>query len=184
MPEQAESGKIVLYVSYGFPHKWRQIVTVANFPGLDPTILFSDGRWWLFAGRDSKNGAENAELFLWSSEGLSGPWIPHPQNPIKTDIESSRPGGRPFLRNGKWIRPAQDCSVTYGGQLVFNEIIHMTEKYYEERIIHTLKPSGESQGMHTLDFHGKVCVVDNLDLDKSLPYFLNYCKNKIFYKRK
>ena len=60
LPEQAESGKIALYVSDKFPGNWRMLKTIADFPGLDPTVFFKDGRWWLFAGRDSINGTENS----------------------------------------------------------------------------------------------------------------------------
>ena len=172
-----------MYVSDKFPHDWRKLKTIADFPGLDPTVIFHNGRWWMFAGQDSTNGSENAELFLWSSKDLLGTWISHPQNPIKTDIKSSRPGGRPFLRNGKLIRPAQDCSKNYGGKLVFNEILCMTEDSYEEKVIHSLKPNENSSGMHTIDFHEDICIVDNQDLKINFLYFLNYCKNKLFRNR-
>jgi beta-xylosidase len=183
IPEQAESGKIVIYIADDFPRKWREFSVVADFCGLDPTIIFDDGRWWLFAAREQANGSENTQLFLWSSTSLEGPWVWHPQNPIKTDVRSSRPGGRPFIMDSKWIRPSQDCSVTYGGQLVFNEIEQLTEKNYKEKTIVSRAPFGNSSGMHTFDFDGDFCIVDTLKLEKSFPYFLSYCKNKIIRTR-
>jgi len=178
-PEQYQSGKVSLYESQDFPYDWKEVSTIVEFTGLDPTIIFHEDKWWLFAGCDKGDGLENSELYLWSAENLLGSWSPHPQNPVKVDIRSSRPGGRPFLRNGRWIRPAQDCSVSYGRRLVFNEIITLTETCYEEHVVHLLEPGDLQTGMHTFDYESGFCIVDGLFLEKSYYYFGRYMMNNV-----
>src|SRR5213596_456309 len=55
-----------------------------------------------------------------------GPWRPHPGNPVKVDVRSSRPAGGPFLFGGNLYRPAQDCSRTYGGGITINRVTHLS----------------------------------------------------------
>jgi len=179
IPEQVESGKVVLYEAQAFPKDWKETATILKFPGLDPTIICDNGRWWLFTGRE---GGEDVELFIWHATELIGPWRPHPQNPVKTDVRSSRPGGRPFLRDGKWIRPAQDCSISYGSRIVFNEIVEMTETCYEERPVHSLNPNpkgGFPDGLHTLDFTAGFYIIDGMALKKSWRYAFMYLMNRL-----
>ena len=177
IPEQAQSGKVVLYEAQAFPRDWKEAATLLDFPGLDPTIIRHNGKWWLFVGRE---GTGNSELFLWHAKDLMGPWEPHFQNPVKTDVHSSRPGGRPFLSKGKWIRPAQDCSHNYGSKLVFNEIVTLSESCYEERPVNSLRPDGVvSDRLHTLDYTSEFCVIDGMKLQKSWRYAFLYLKNKL-----
>jgi hypothetical protein len=177
IPEQAQSGKVVLYEAQAFPRDWKEAATLLEFPGLDPTIIRHNGKWWLFVG---KEGGGDAELFLWSANDLMGPWQPHPQNPVKTDVRSSRPGGRPFLSEGKWVRPAQECSLYYGRKLVFNEIVTLSESCYEERPVHSLRPDGVvSDRCHNLDYTSEFCVIDGMKLKKSWHYAFLYLKNKL-----
>ena len=182
IPEQCQTGKVVLYEARAFPRDWKEIATILNFPGLDPTIIRHNGKWWLFTGRE---GGE-AELFLWVAKDLTGPWRPHPQNPIKTDIRSSRPGGRPFLlKNGNWIRPAQESSISYGRKLVFNEIVALSETCYEERPVHSVAPDPNGsflEGLHTLDYASDFCIIDGLTLNISWQYASLYLKNKLLKK--
>ena len=178
IPEQAESGKMVLYEAHAFPRGWKETATIIKFPGLDPTVIRENGKWWLFAGRD---GGDNSELFLWHATDLIGPWHPHPQNPVKTDVRSSRPGGRPFLRDGKWIRPAQDCSTSYGSKIVFNEILTMSDTCYEERSVHSLNPNPKGElpdGLHTLDSTSGFFIIDGLVMKKSWRYAFLYLMNR------
>jgi hypothetical protein len=101
-------------------------------------------------------------LHAYWAERIRGPWIGHAQNPVKLDARSSRPAGKLFRRNGRWIRPAQDCSATYGGAIALNELAHLTPEAYEERMIERLAPPwpGENLGMHTLAHSEGLEVID------------------------
>ena len=112
------------YAPYGdVTQKWYQDgerVLLDGFPGCDATPVEHDGRWWLFCGNQDDRGTER--LYLFMADALTGPWRPHPGNPVKADAGSARPGGLPFVHEGVLYRPAQDCSRTYGGALVLNRV--------------------------------------------------------------
>ena len=63
----------------------------------------------------------------------SGEWEPHPMNPVVSDVRRARPAGRVFSQDGHLIRPAQDCSRSYGGRLVFNRVEALSPIEYRER---------------------------------------------------
>jgi hypothetical protein len=59
----------------------------------------------------------------------------------------------PILRAGdRLLRPAQDCSKSYGGSLVFFEIERLSETEYRERRIRETRPdplSAFPEALHT-----------------------------------
>jgi hypothetical protein len=69
-----------------------------------------------------------------------GPWRAHPANPVQTDIRHTRPGGRLFRNEGKLLRPAQDCSLRYGGALWLMEVATLTAEAYRETPLRRLDP--------------------------------------------
>ena len=74
--------------------------------------------------------------------------------------------GNFFTRqDGRLVRPAQDCSVCYGGSLVFHEVEELTPKDYRERqIIATTDvasfPAPWNQRCHTFNLADKRVVFD------------------------
>ena len=151
--------EVSLYAADAFPRGWRKIATLlGDVPAIDPTIFRHDGLWWLFAtvGGDSK-------LFAWHASNLFGPWRPHARNPIKTDISSARPGGMPFVYRGTLYRPAQDCSETYGGRVVFNRVISLSPTSFFEEAAAVLSPDRHGPfpaGLHTVCAAGVMTVID------------------------
>ena len=135
-------------------HSWKKIgALIFDRRLVDSTITFHEGRWWLFA-TDQDRGP-NTNLYGWYADRFSGPWRPHQLNPLKSDVRSSRPAGPLFKLGDRLIRPAQDCSITYGGQIVLNEVLRLDEIGFAERIVGTVRISAESrypQGPHTLTF--------------------------------
>ena len=98
------------------------------------------------------------------AERPEGPWRPHRRNPVKSDVRSSRPAGRLFRRDGRWIRPAQDCSGRYGRAVSFQRIERLDLEGYEEREVERLEPDprrGEL-GIHTFNTAGPWTVLDKL----------------------
>lgn len=161
VPETAQAREISLFEASEFPYKWRKISTlVSDFPGVDSTIFHYGDRWWLMSAvhEDSAIG-----LFVWHSDNLQGPWIPHSANPVKKDLSSSRPGGTPFSDGDYVYRPAQDCSRTYGGRIVLNRIISLTPTEYKEEQAIAIGPrSGDiyPHGLHTMSVAGNFTLVD------------------------
>lgn len=161
LPECCESGRVVLYAVTPDLGDWREAaVLVADFPGVDGTLFRCNGKWWLFA--TSKAAGADSHLYAWYSEQLLGPWAAHAHNPIKIDVASARPGGTPFVHEGKLYRPAQDCSRTYGGSIVIQEITRLDPQEFEERFVRRVNPESSSRwskGFHTLSGVGDAFTV-------------------------
>ena len=112
-------------------------------------------------------------LKLYYADDLLGQWIEHPMSPIvSNNSEISRPAGRIRQIDGRPIRFAQDCTVTYGHNVSAIQIESLTKDcYVEAKIQHnqdylfelgTL--SFNQVGMHHLDCimsddsHCQACV--------------------------
>ena len=109
MPESRASGSIRLYRATSFPLKWKleKVLIEGNYS--DPSPVFFQGRWWLFACK-----APYA-LSLFYADSLYGPWHEHPMSPMyHEDRSRSRPAGRPVIMEGRVIRYVQDNTEGYG----------------------------------------------------------------------
>jgi hypothetical protein len=125
---------------------------------VDPTVFFENGRWWLFCTYGG-----SADLHAYHAERPDGSWIAHELNPLKRDLSSARPAGPPYRRRGKLYRPAQDCSATYGGAVVINQILELAPDRFREEIVFRIGPERPGEypdGFHTLNVLDGACVVD------------------------
>lgn len=140
--ESGEARRISLYQAQEFPFRWsRRTDLLVGYFCADPTMHYHNGCWYLFANVVENGGSDWDELFLFVSDSLAGPFIPHPANPVVSDVRSARCAGRLFEHNGRLIRPAQDCSRCYGSAVVFNEVLELSPSCYHERSISRLDPS-------------------------------------------
>ena len=97
--------------------RWRADGTLlAGRQVLDPTLWRGPDGWWLFC--TFRDDGPDSCLHVFSSNSLQGPWSNHPRNPVITDFGGARPAGPLFVAGDQLIRPAQDCSQTYGGAVV------------------------------------------------------------------
>jgi hypothetical protein len=160
-PETSEANRLEIWRCSTFPTGWERAgVLVDSAPIVDPTIFEYEGRWWLLA--TLKNDEPDAKLHAWTADDLLGPWSPHPLNPIKIDVTSSRPAGTPYIVDGVLYRPAQDCSVAYGSAIVINRVVSLgAAGIVEGPITRIGDGSGRySSGIHTLALRDQVCAVD------------------------
>ena len=145
-----------LFRATAFPYRWEaDTVLLENFAGADATVYRHEGRWWLFVG--NHDDQDEAKLFIFHAADLRGPWLPHAANPVKCDLRSARPAGPLFMLDGALHRPAQDCSVTYGGAVVVNRIDRLTPEQFSERRVKRLAPRTKGpypHGLHTLSGAG------------------------------
>lgn len=152
---------------------------INNIDAVDPTLFFYNGLWWLFFTR--KKYDSNTCLFGYFSESLDGEYIPHRNNPIKTDISSARPAGTPFNIDGKLYRPSQDCSIVYGGALKINMITKLNPEEFREITVNIIEPNKKSyfnNGIHTISLSGKYMIADGKRLFFSPYNFLHQLKRK------
>lgn len=166
MIPQTGSSRIELYRCVNFPSQWRlERVLLAGFTASDPTPAYLDGRWWLFANVPAYGATwTHDELHLFHADSPLGPWAPHRNNPIKSDVRSARPAGRIFERDGQAYRPAQDCSQRYGYAVSINRILQLNPDAYEEVEVDRICPHEESHlaGVHTFNEAGDMTVIDCL----------------------
>ena len=178
LPEMMNNREIALYKAIQFPYKWEKVNSLlTDVAGVDPVIIKYGGLWWLFFTDNDRGDCLN--LFLYYSDDLFGPWKPHINNPVKTDIRSTRPAGTPFISNGILYRPTQDCSSTYGGQVVINKIVKLSPvEFREEFEIHIEpdKTNAFNYGFHTLSQAGEFTLVDGKRWIFSIHEFRLYMK--------
>ena len=136
LPEQQMGGGLWAYRCVEFPQMWiRDRLVLEGVSCVDGTLLNSEGRWWLFYSRVTGEMSED-NLYACHAPTPFGPWVPHPMNPLRSGLRGSRMAGGFFRQtDGRLIRPAQDCSVCYGGSLVFFEVEDLSPKNYREQEI-------------------------------------------------
>ncbi|HEY3519746.1 MAG TPA: hypothetical protein VGK80_01755 [Rhodanobacteraceae bacterium] len=159
----ASGGPVRLFKARRFPDDWEFVCDLlSGCCAVDATLHEHRDRWYLFANIDEAGGGENDELFLFHADTPLGPFRPHPQNPIVSDVRHARPAGRIFTHSGRLIRPSQDCAGGYGRAIVFNEILALDPEHYRERCIGRLAPSSGNArcGYHTYASLGDLEIVD------------------------
>ncbi|MDR3448288.1 MAG: hypothetical protein P4M15_00795 [Alphaproteobacteria bacterium] len=145
--------------------KWRHHATVFdNKPVADSVLFRKDGLFWIFYTDVTHDPHDNVNLVY--AESLTGPWKPHPANPVQIGRDRCRGAGNIFEAEGKLYRPAQDCSEVYGGALRIMEITTCTVDSYEEKEVTYMKPTSRRypDGFHTVTAWGDKCLVDGMRL--------------------
>jgi hypothetical protein len=161
--ESADSGALSVFEADAFPLLWRRRATLLDGQrAYDPTLLQWEGLWYLFVAIDEAGGGPNDELFVFVAETPFGPWQPHALNPVVSDCRTARPAGALFVENGTLIRPAQDCSGSYGRALNLCAIDRLTPEDFAQRVVGRIEPAsvGGSIGCHTLSRAGGIEAID------------------------
>ncbi|MEO7998074.1 MAG: hypothetical protein ABI852_11550 [Gemmatimonadaceae bacterium] len=163
IPESASNKTVDLYEATSFPDHWTHVKTLqSGIRAYDVTLLIRDGVYWWFASVVDRGTASCDELFLFYSASLTGDWTPHPLNPIVSDVRRARPAGKFFERDGKLIRPSQDCSLSYGGAMQLNEVLVLNKTQYVEQPVSRIDPDWMSGlvGTHTINQDAGLHVLD------------------------
>jgi hypothetical protein len=175
IPETSENKTVELYKCDEFPGEWSFVMNLMeNIFTVDTTLFFFNNKWWLFTAiNETSNFSDHVELFLYSSYNLfTTEWVPHPCNPIITDIRVARPAGRIFLRENKIFRPSQDCSGRYGRAFNLNQITTLTETSYNEVLISKTEANwGPTiKGTHTFNFDENFSIIDAFKLNRRFNF--------------
>lgn len=147
LPETQASSKVILYSTDSFPLGWQRHAVLLDRAIQDPTLFRANAdEFYLFGSADNK-------LHAWKASDLAGPYELVAEN-LLIGTES-RPGGRIFEMEGKWLLPIQNSSKGYGTGLSLYEI-HLGEKIRLKRhkkFFLSPQPQIEvfSHGMHHLD---------------------------------
>jgi hypothetical protein len=184
IPESCLQKKVSLYQ---WDEQTREFILhktiLENIDAVDPTLVFHEGFWWLFL---TLKGQSNTNLYLYYAEELTGEFSPHQHNPVKSDIRSSRPAGTPFIADGVLYRPAQDCSVTYGGKVALNRVSKLTPDEFEETVVKFISPfenTDYKKGLHTVSGYGDYTVIDGKRYRFNGRQFRSQLSRKLGIKR-
>jgi hypothetical protein len=162
VPETYQAGGACLY-RLGSNGRWDLVRTIVEGPIVDPTLFRHGGYYWLLCTHQDDGSWGNQKLHGYRAESLTATWTPHPLNPLKSDITSCRPAGRPFEIGGVLYRPSQDCSRTYGGAVVINRVDRLSPTEFSESVAATIRPleSGPyPHGLHTINRVTDGTVID------------------------
>ncbi|WP_448207932.1 glucosamine inositolphosphorylceramide transferase family protein [Azospirillum sp. sgz302134] len=173
VPETRQNGTLELYRCVGFPDRWElDAVLMSGVEAVDATIIEHGGRLWMFTNIAAHGASSWDELHVFHAEHPAGPWTAHPGNPVVSDVRRARPAGRPFLQDGRLIRPAQDCSLRYGYALTFREVLELTPASFRECDVATVTPEPLGHmGVHTIDTTASYLVHDAYDEQVTLADF-------------
>lgn len=173
LPEAHRSGALTLYRAHGALEDWRPECRIAlDCVPVDASIIRREGRWWLLYSPATSKATKLGHLHVAWADRLTGPWTPHPGNPVRVDRASARPGGRPVMIGDRLMLPMQDCTATYGGAIRPLWIDRLDETGFAatagEALALPSSAGAYDAGMHTLSACGDVTFLDVKRIDRSL----------------
>lgn len=165
LPEASASRGLTLYRAVDFPTRWEAAARIAlDHVPVDATLFHDRGRWWIFYSSADRPRDILRTLHAAHAPRLTGPWTPHPMNPVRVDLAGARPGGTPVMVDGRLVLPVQDCARTYGGAVRLLEIDRLDTQDFTARDLGRLEAPGALEpfvdGLHTLSAAGPVTLID------------------------
>lgn len=157
LPETLGVNCIRLYKAETFPTQWSPVADLLPGRHADSTPFYYQQHWWMFS---CATPDQHDTLELHYATDLTGPWLPHPSNPIiKNNARIARPAGRVIEWQNRLFRFAQDCYPRYGSQVRVFEITELCPQNYAEKEHQQsplLSPTGHGwngRNMHHIDLH-------------------------------
>lgn len=165
LPEASASGGLTLYRAIDFPLRWAAAARIAlDHVPVDATPFHDQGRWWLFYSSADRPRDILRTLHLAHASDLTGPWTPHPMNPVRVDLAGARPGGTPVMVDDQLVFPVQDCTRTYGGAIRLLGLDRLSTDGFRACDLGTIEaPDAVApfmEGLHTLSAAGPVTLID------------------------
>lgn len=156
-PEAGQSGKLSCYEFDPLNGSIHFIKDLIDLPLTDSSILKHDGKYWLFGTLSDLNAdateITDYKLNVFFSDKLLGPYLPHPNNPVKRGLNCSRQAGNFIEVDGAIYRPTQNCENQYGESITITKITELNELNVVEEpymIICINKKNRNNFGMHTI----------------------------------
>jgi hypothetical protein len=164
LPEGSASGRLTLYRASEFPYRWVAEATLLEGEISDATLLEHEGRWWLFATTRDGFGSTSDTMAVFWAPAPTGPWTPHPKNPILIDRRMARPGGAFVRVGGKLLLPVQDGTRGYGGGLGLSELLELDVEQVRLSAPRAVLEAGDwpYPQIHTLNRAGRLEVIDGI----------------------
>jgi hypothetical protein len=156
-PEAGRSGKLSCYEYDPLNESIDFLQDIVDLPLCDSSILKQNGKYWIF-GTLSEIEADTKritdyKLYVFFSDRLLGPYVPHPGNPIKSGLNGTRQAGNFIEVDGIIYRPTQNCERLYGESITINKVTELNEINVVEEPYMTIcinKKNRYNYGMHTI----------------------------------
>ncbi len=166
MPESQKENNLMILKAKNFPYDW--ILEKEFFKGerlCDSVLLKAEDKTFLFTHQIVGKYTNNSLNAYFLKEGE---FVPFESNPIVTGADKSRMAGKFVSCNGRLIRPAQNCLISYGDAVVFSEVDKLDSNNYSEKIVVSIKPSdinlkgrkNNFTGIHTYNSSERYEVTD------------------------
>jgi hypothetical protein len=138
-----------------------KLSVLVEMPVIDPVILKADNKCYLFGSLKGKD--ENGALYQWESDKLLSTYTLIQASPVKTGKGNTRRGGSFFMMAGSMYAATQSCVRSYGEHLNICKVDALSRNILKEEVVSSLLPQRPyTEGLHTLNIHDGVCVVDGL----------------------
>lgn len=156
-PENGASGKLSLYRYNRELHKLEFEKNMMEEALADATIRRVDNEYYMFA---TKVPSTQEDLYVYKSQQFDSGYCE--VGLMVKGRTHSRPAGDIFDMNGTLYRPAQNCVARYGAAVEIMKIIDCGNNGYQEEYCFSLKPQSYKYnlGLHTINFHNEICVID------------------------
>ena len=157
-PENGASGELNIYEYEEMSHRLVNPVCLLDEAVADATIVKLGNVFYMSA---TKFPATQEKAFLYKSDLLFGKFVQIGEKPYQTSKRTSRQGGDWIFIGQDLYRPAQDCVPRYGSALSMMKST-VQESSISELPLFELSPLSfrYNRGLHTINFEGKVCVID------------------------
>lgn len=162
IPESYIADETALFETKDFPGHWEKTAVLRRGGSpVDSTVFSFGGKEWMFSMLLA-NGKEKLMLYPLEDGKAVGEGIY-----AQSDDLNARPAGKLFYVGDKLIRPAQDCTESYGCALNFYEVKEVSSNQYSETLIAKIHPKDVPsdlawvpQGIHTYNLTDEYEVVD------------------------
>ena len=174
IPESYVGHEIAVYEAISFPYRWKKLkILTTKWIAVDSTIFHHDSKTWMLTLR-LEDEHERLILVSLDSDGTFLETLP-----VSLDDSNKRPAGHLFRYGDKLIRPAQDCSDSYGCALNFYEVTQVSEKNYAEILITKIKPEDvttdlgtTAAGLHTYNATEHWEVIDLKEYETDVFFWI------------
>lgn len=117
-PESTKTGKLTLYEYDENTGNAVPVKVLSNYPLADAVIMNYKERETILATTSPGDNGKVLDFYDCNDNSAT------PVSKIRFKTNVARNAGLPFIIDGRIIRPAQDCSKSYGSCVVLQEMIH------------------------------------------------------------
>lgn len=156
-PESTKSGKLTLYEYDEQAGTTKAVKVICDKPLADPALYEQDGHKKILATTSPRDNGKVLDIYPYDDLPATEP---EKRITLKTNV--ARNAGLPFRVDNRLIRPAQDCTHSYGSCVVLQDMIITNENIEFKEIKRLYSPLFKyHEAFHTFNvFEDKIVAVD------------------------